>query len=144
MSMMGNVKLLFTAVSHLRRSSWSCCSRRSPCRMSARERVTEIAVLKAIGFEQRLILTLMLTEFASLTLLGGLIGTRSARSRSIAPSMQAPRRRDSSRTFPSIRRPRRSASSSRFLSASSPADFPRCAHRASRSSTASGGWSKEQ
>jgi putative ABC transport system permease protein len=42
--------------------------------MSARERVTEIAVLKAIGFGQRLVLTLMLTEFVLLTVVGGVIG----------------------------------------------------------------------
>ena len=72
-SMMGNVKLLFMSV--------SICSiamivllAAITMSMSARERVTEIAVLKAIGFQPRLILTVMLTEFASLTLLGGLIG----------------------------------------------------------------------
>jgi putative ABC transport system permease protein len=43
--------------------------------MSARERVTEIAVLKAIGFEQRLILGIMLTEFILLTLIGGTLGS---------------------------------------------------------------------
>ena len=42
--------------------------------MSARERVTEIAVLKAIGFGRGLILRLMLTEFALLTVIGGAAG----------------------------------------------------------------------
>jgi putative ABC transport system permease protein len=42
--------------------------------MSARERVTEIAVLKAIGFPRGLVLTLMLTEFTLLTLFGGAVG----------------------------------------------------------------------
>jgi putative ABC transport system permease protein len=74
MSMMGNVKLLFTAVS-------SCAVfmvillAAITMSMSARERVTEIAVLKAIGFEQRLILGLMLTEFLLLTVIGGAAGS---------------------------------------------------------------------
>ncbi|MEA2239096.1 MAG: putative transport system permease protein [Thermoanaerobaculia bacterium] len=77
MSMMGNVKLLFTAVS-------SCAIfmvvllAAITMSMSARERVTEIAVLKAIGFEQRLILALMLTEFILLTTIGGAIGSYGA------------------------------------------------------------------
>jgi putative ABC transport system permease protein len=74
MSMMGNVKLLFTAVS-------TCAIlmvvllAAITMSMSARERVTEIAVLKAIGFEQRLILGIMLTEFILLTLIGGIAGS---------------------------------------------------------------------
>jgi putative ABC transport system permease protein len=77
MSMMGNVKLLFTAVS-------SCAIfmvvllAAITMSMSARERVTEIAVLKAIGFEQRLVLAIMLTEFILLTVIGGTIGTYGA------------------------------------------------------------------
>jgi len=46
--------------------------------MSARERVTEIAVLKAIGFEQRLVLAIMLTEFILLTVIGGAAGSYGA------------------------------------------------------------------
>jgi putative ABC transport system permease protein len=74
MSMMGNVKLLFTAVS-------SCAIfmvvllAAITMSMSARERVTEIAVLKAIGFEQRLVLTIMLSEFILLTIIGGAAGS---------------------------------------------------------------------
>lgn len=74
LSMMGNVKLLFTAVS-------SCAIfmvvllAAITMSMSARERVTEIAVLKAIGFEQRLVLGLMLTEFILLTVIGGAAGS---------------------------------------------------------------------
>ncbi|HXH39911.1 MAG TPA: ABC transporter permease [Thermoanaerobaculia bacterium] len=77
MSMMGNVKLLFTAVS-------SCAIfmvillAAITMSMSARERVTEIAVLKAIGFEQRLVLGLMLTEFVLLTVIGGAVGSYGA------------------------------------------------------------------
>jgi putative ABC transport system permease protein len=73
MAMMGNVKLLFTAVS-------TCAVfmvillAAITMSMSARERVVEIAVLKAIGFESRLVLTLMLIEFALLTLIGGTVG----------------------------------------------------------------------
>jgi putative ABC transport system permease protein len=73
MAMMGNIKLLFTSVS-------SCAVfmvillAAITMSMSARERVTEVAVLKAIGFGQRLVLTLMLTEFVLLTLVGGGLG----------------------------------------------------------------------
>ena len=73
MSMMGNVRLLFTSI--------SICAifmvvllAAITMSMSARERVTEIAVLKAIGFEKRLVLLIMLTEFILLTLIGGLLG----------------------------------------------------------------------
>jgi len=73
MAMMGNIKLLFTSVS-------SCAIlmvillAAITMSMSARERVTEIAVLKAIGFGQGLVLGLMLTEFVLLTVFGGAIG----------------------------------------------------------------------
>lgn len=72
-AMMGNVKLLFTAVS-------TCAIfmvillAAITMSMSARERVVEISVLKAIGFETRLVLMLMLIEFAVLTLIGGTVG----------------------------------------------------------------------
>jgi putative ABC transport system permease protein len=78
MAMMGNIKLLFTfictcavvMVIFLAAITMS---------MSARERVTEIAVLKAIGFTQRLVMTLMLTEFVLLTLCGGALGVFGAK-----------------------------------------------------------------
>jgi putative ABC transport system permease protein len=72
-AMMGNIKLLFTSVS-------TCAIfmvillAAITMSMSARERITEIAVLKAIGFERRLVLTLMLIEFALLTVIGGTVG----------------------------------------------------------------------
>jgi putative ABC transport system permease protein len=73
-SMMGNVKLLFTSV--------SVCAifmvillAALTMSMSARERVREIAVLKAIGFTKGLVLTLMLLEFTLLAIVGGAIGT---------------------------------------------------------------------
>ncbi|MCU1349723.1 MAG: macB 5 [Acidobacteria bacterium] len=78
MSMMGNIKLLFGAIC-------SCAIlmvvllAAITMSMSARERVTEIAVLKAIGFERPLILTIMLTEFILLTVIGGMLGTLGAR-----------------------------------------------------------------
>lgn len=77
-SMIGNIKLLFTSV--------SICAvfmvillAAITMSMSARERVTEIAVLKAIGFPRRLILTLMLFEFVTMAIAGGLLGTLGAR-----------------------------------------------------------------
>lgn len=77
-AMVGNIKLLFTAV--------SACAifmvillAAITMSMSARERVTEVAVLKAIGFERRLILTMLLIEFMLLTVIGGAIGTFGAR-----------------------------------------------------------------
>jgi len=73
LSMMGDIKLLFHSI--------SLCSifmvillAAITMSMSARERVTEIAVLKAIGFPRGLVLSLMLIEFALLTLIGGAIG----------------------------------------------------------------------
>ena len=73
LSMMGDIKLLFHSI--------SICSifmvillAAITMSMSARERVTEIAVLKAIGFPRGLVLSLMLIEFALLTLIGGAIG----------------------------------------------------------------------
>jgi len=78
MSMMGNIKLLFTSI--------SVCAvfmvvllAAITMSMSARERVTEIAVLKAIGYEKGLLLTLMLVEFVTVTLIGGLAGSLSAK-----------------------------------------------------------------
>jgi putative ABC transport system permease protein len=77
-SMIGNIKLLFTTV--------SVCAifmvvllGAITMSMSARERVTEIAVLKAIGFKRGLVLALMLTEFILIALIGGAIGTFGAK-----------------------------------------------------------------
>jgi putative ABC transport system permease protein len=78
MSMMGNIKLLFGAVC-------TCAIlmvvmlAAITMSMSARERVTEIAVLKAIGFEKRQVLGLMLTEFVLLAIVGGALGSVGAR-----------------------------------------------------------------
>lgn len=74
MAMIGNIKLLFTVI--------SLCSifmvvllAAITMSMAARERVTEVAVLKAIGFTRGMILTLMLIEFVLLGLIGGALGT---------------------------------------------------------------------
>jgi putative ABC transport system permease protein len=42
--------------------------------MSARERVTEIAVIRALGFRPRDVLWLVLAESVTLALLGGVVG----------------------------------------------------------------------
>jgi putative ABC transport system permease protein len=77
-SLIGNVSLLFTAL--------SACAivmvvilAAITMSMSARERVTEVAVLKAIGFSKGRVLALMLAEFVLLTLIGGLCGTLAAK-----------------------------------------------------------------
>lgn len=76
-NMMGNIKLLFSAI--------STCSifmivllAAITMSMAARERVTEIAVLKAIGFGRRLVLMLMLTECVITALTGWAVGVGSA------------------------------------------------------------------
>jgi len=78
MAMIGDVKLLFRVV--------SLCSifmvvllAALTMSMTARERVTEIAVMKAIGYPSRLILRLMLIEFVILGFLGGALGTLGAK-----------------------------------------------------------------
>jgi putative ABC transport system permease protein len=78
MAMIGNIKLLFTVV--------ALCSifmvillAAITMSMAARERVTEVAVLKAIGFTSGTILTLMMIEFVTLGLIGGALGTFGAK-----------------------------------------------------------------
>ena len=78
MAMIGDVKMLFRVV--------SLCSifmvvllAALTMSMTARERVTEVAVMKAIGYPANLILTLMLVEFMTLGLLGGALGTIGAK-----------------------------------------------------------------
>jgi putative ABC transport system permease protein len=77
-SMMGNIKLLFTSVS-LCAIFMVILLAAITMSMSARERVTEIAVLKAIGYRPGLVLGLMLVEFILLTLIGGIAGTLAAK-----------------------------------------------------------------
>jgi putative ABC transport system permease protein len=78
MAMIGDIKLLFTVV--------SVCAifmvvllAAITMSMTARERVTEVAVLKAIGFTSGRILALMLIEFVILGLIGGALGTYGAK-----------------------------------------------------------------
>lgn len=78
LSMIGNIKLLFTTVS-LCAVLMITLLGAITMSMSARERVTEIAVLKAIGFTRGLILGLLLTEFVLLAILGGLAGALGSR-----------------------------------------------------------------
>lgn len=73
-SMMGNIKLLFNAVSFCSIAMVILLAAITMS-MSARERVTEVAVLKAIGYPPGLVMRLMLTEFVTLSLIGGGIGT---------------------------------------------------------------------
>ena len=73
LSMMGDIKLLFHSIS-LCAIFMVIMLAAITMSMSARERVTEIAVLKAIGFSRGLVLTLMLIEFTTLTLIGGIAG----------------------------------------------------------------------
>ena len=47
--------------------------------MSARERMNEVAVLKTLGFSDRLLVGLVLTESAAITLVGGLLGVFGAK-----------------------------------------------------------------
>lgn len=73
LSMMGDIKLLFHSIS-LCAIFMVIMLAAITMSMSARERVTEIAVLKAIGFSRGLVLTLMLIEFTTLTVIGGVAG----------------------------------------------------------------------
>ncbi len=73
LSMMGDIKLLFHSIS-LCAIFMVIMLAAITMSMSARERVTEIAVLKAIGFSRRLVLLLMLIEFTTLTFIGGIAG----------------------------------------------------------------------
>lgn len=73
LAMMGNIKLLFSAIS-LCAIFMVILLAAITMSMSARERVVEIAVLKAIGYPERLVLFLMLTEFTLLAFIGGALG----------------------------------------------------------------------
>jgi putative ABC transport system permease protein len=119
-SMIGNIKLLFTAVS-LCAIFMVILLAAITMSMSARERVTEIAVLKAIGFERGLILTLMLIEFVALTIFG------SAPRSSTPSSTWRNSRRASWWASASRGRPSRSASPFQSWSDFSPVDCPRFA-----------------
>ena len=71
--MLGNVKLLIRSISVTVLFTIILIVSNTMA-MSARERVTEIAVLKALGFKRRQILWLVLGEAMFLALLGGVLG----------------------------------------------------------------------
>jgi len=72
-NMMGNIKLLFSSIS-VGSIFMIVLLAAITMSMAARERVTEVAVLKAIGFGRRLILGLMLTEFVITAIVGWAVG----------------------------------------------------------------------
>lgn len=77
-SWMGNVALLFTMLSGCAIVMVVILAAITMS-MSARERVTEVAVLKAIGFGRMRVLAIMLAEFVLLALIGGAGGTLAAK-----------------------------------------------------------------
>ncbi|HEV2722379.1 MAG TPA: FtsX-like permease family protein, partial [Thermoanaerobaculia bacterium] len=76
-NMMGNIKVLFGSIS-LCSIGMIVLLAAITMSMAARERVTEVAVLKAIGFGRGLILALMLTEFVLTTFIGFVVGVGGA------------------------------------------------------------------
>jgi putative ABC transport system permease protein len=73
LEMMGNVKLLVRSIS-LAVLFAVVLIVANTMAMSARERVTEIAVIRALGFRRRQVLGLVLSEALLLSLLGGIAG----------------------------------------------------------------------
>jgi len=73
LEMMGNVKFLVRSISLAVLFSVVLIVANTMA-MSARERVTEIAVIRALGFRRRQVLTLVLSEALVLSLLGGILG----------------------------------------------------------------------
>jgi putative ABC transport system permease protein len=72
-SMLGNVKLLITSIASIIVLVILLIAANTMA-MSARERVTEIAVLRVLGFQRGTILGLVLGESVLLSLFGGLLG----------------------------------------------------------------------
>ncbi|HYL99202.1 MAG TPA: FtsX-like permease family protein [Blastocatellia bacterium] len=72
-SMMGNVTTLIAGIGLVVVFAVTLITANTMA-LSARERVTEVSVMKAIGFRPGLILTLMLSESAFIALLGGILG----------------------------------------------------------------------
>jgi putative ABC transport system permease protein len=73
LEMMGNVKLLVRSISIIVLLTVVLITANTMA-MSARERVTEIAVIRALGFRQGQVLALVLAEAMVLAVLGGLAG----------------------------------------------------------------------
>ncbi len=71
--MAGDLQLYISWVGIAVAASLICCCAVAMA-MSMRERTNEIAVLKAIGFSRRLVLTLVLSEAVILAGIGGLVG----------------------------------------------------------------------
>src|SRR3989475_6322320 len=71
--MMGNVKLLIRSIALVVLFTVVLIVASSVA-MSARERTTQIAVIRALGFRRRQVLALVLSEAMVLALLGGLVG----------------------------------------------------------------------
>jgi putative ABC transport system permease protein len=72
-SMLGNVKLLITSLGTIVVLVIVLIAANTMA-LSARERITEIAVLRTLGFSRRMILILILGEGLILALIGGIIG----------------------------------------------------------------------
>jgi len=102
--------------------------------MSMRERTSEVALLKAIGFSKGLVLLLVMIESVLVAGLGGALGSLGARgcSRSSTSRSTQP---GSSRFSMSHGTSRSRGCSSRSRSALSAASFRRCERRTCRSST---------
>ncbi|MFY9558049.1 MAG: ABC transporter permease [Blastocatellia bacterium] len=77
-SMLGNVKGLITGVGLVVVFAITLIGANTMA-MSARERFTEVAVMKALGFKPALILTLMLSESVLIALLGGVLAAVGAK-----------------------------------------------------------------
>ena len=77
-SMLGNVKGLITGVGLIVVFTITLIGANTMA-MSARERFTEVAVMKALGFRPAVILTLMLSEAVLISLLGGALAAIAAK-----------------------------------------------------------------
>ena len=77
-SMLGNVKGLITGVGLIVVFTITLIGANTMA-MSARERFTEVAVMKALGFRPAMILTLMLSEAVLIALLGGALAAVAAK-----------------------------------------------------------------
>ncbi|HEY0546557.1 MAG TPA: FtsX-like permease family protein [Pyrinomonadaceae bacterium] len=76
-SLLGNIKYLIATISALIIFTILLVTANTMA-MSVRERVREIAVLKALGFRRRRVLMLLMAEGVMITLMGGLLGTLAA------------------------------------------------------------------
>jgi putative ABC transport system permease protein len=77
-SMLGNVKGLITGIGLIVVFTITLIGANTMA-MSARERFTEVAVMKALGFRPAMILTLMLSEAVLIALLGGVLAVVAAK-----------------------------------------------------------------